>query len=131
MQAWLYHPAFAVDYDLDPDVPTPVTIQFGTAEEIDPDCPYGYKSLIKIPESVYNDLAAAREHPEDAPRLLSLQLELAVIFIHEIGHALHNLIHGKLTFEHFLGDAIVFEVGFELEICLFGGLLTRLFYNEG
>jgi hypothetical protein len=83
----------------------------------------GEKSRIYISASMYDTLRDA-QGTNDIPLLLKLQFEFAVTLVHEIGHALDNLCHGQLAWNHFCGDSIVCETGFELENRLFGGHLT-------
>lgn len=104
-----------------------VTDQVGKKDVQLPECPYGHKSIIQISKIKYDALASAHSRGDDVPLLLTLRFEFAVMLTHEVAHAAHNFRFGKLDHEPAFGKAGVAELGFELESCLFGGHLARLY----
>lgn len=103
------------------------TEQLGDNDIVLPECPDGFKSLVRIRRSMYDELAAATNDAEDLPCLMMLRFEFAVMLVHELTHALHNLRRGRLEHEPYIGDNAVSKLGFEMERILFGGHLTRIF----
>lgn len=90
--------------------------------------PNGVKSIIKVSNAKYNRLRDAVQAPvTDVPLILYLQMDFANTLVHEIGHAVDNLSHGKLHGAIYLGDSFFSEPGFEIEAQLFGGRLAVLY----
>lgn len=104
-----------------------ITKQIGEVHIIDSVIKIGYRSVIKISKKLYDELAAAYEHPTDVPNLLWMQTKFAVMLVHENMHAYSNAIFGKLDREPYFGNAAVAEVGFEIEKRLFGGRMATLY----
>ena len=129
-QELLKHLSQSITYALDS-----ATKDHGATESIqdkhfiDSKFPNGEKSKVKIAASLYEDLKKA-QGTEDTPYLFYLQVNLAITLVHEIGHAVDNLAHGKLWHGHFLGENIIREAGFDIETRLFGGHLTTLFGSK-
>lgn len=94
---------------------------------------WGEKSAILISRQRLDELKAAHgAQQKDVPYLLYAQFDLAITLVHELAHAYRNLMHGMFDpegREPFFGDAVVAEVGFELEKRLFGGRIERLWPN--
>jgi hypothetical protein len=91
--------------------------------------PNAEKSKVRIARRQYDDLKNAKG-TEDTPCLLYLQVNFATTLVHEIGHALDNMAHGRLYYPHFLGENMIWEPGFDVETRLFGGYLTTHFDSE-
>lgn len=91
-----------------------------------PAFPNAERSKVRINKRLYDDLDKA-QGTGDTILIAKLQLELAVTLVHEIGHAIDNLAHGKLHHGHFLGKGIVCEPGFDIETRLLGGRLATLY----
>lgn len=126
---YVLYTSYLVHFDISTDLQAGATTeQIGSNDIILPECPNGFKSIIHISRSAYDALAQATADPDDVPRLLTLRFEFAVMLVHELMHAIHNLLRGRLDHEPFLGpDVRTAERGYEVEAALFGGHLRRMF----
>ncbi|KAK5111842.1 hypothetical protein LTR85_011740 [Meristemomyces frigidus] len=107
-----------------------VGLPSGHSKLLHPEFPYGVGTVIRYARSLYTKLSAATSgHADDLPLLRSVQLEFAIVLVHEVFHALFNAIHHVQDHEPFFGRAAIAEVGYEAEVRLFGGHITQLF-NE-
>ncbi|KAK4610629.1 hypothetical protein CLAFUW4_14124 [Fulvia fulva] len=91
----------------------------------------GRNSNVFVAKSTYQALQKAQS-PEatDIVELTWLRFHLAVNMVHEVAHALRNATDASEEEEPFFGDAIISEIGFELEKCLFGGPIMAIWADE-
>lgn len=131
IRQWLVHLSKYTEIVVSKDIETgATTTQLGENHIFEEECPDGFSSTVSISSKMYNALVEATKDPNDVPRLLMLRFEFAVMLVHEMTHALHNIRRGRLDHEPFIGDSEVSELGYEMENELFGGHLTRL-YSDG
>lgn len=91
----------------------------GTAGLI-PLFPYGYKSIITLSSSLYD--AVLGRHPCEKDANIA-KLHVAIILLHELGHAAHNMLFGPYKCEDFRETSNVAEAGFEYISRIFGANL--------
>ena len=91
----------------------------------------GLGSQTRFSSRFYRRLRSAHhERPADQALLLWLRFEFGLMLAHEVCHALVIQTEGDTGWEPYFHDGLVGEVGYEMELRLFGGKPDILFANE-
>lgn len=93
--------------------------------------PRGLLSVVCIPQRYFDQMIEyTREYvkcPSDYPwnQRRWLELELADVLLHELGHALQLAFQGSRCSESFYKNSVVCEAGFDITARVFGGLFAH------